>query len=247
MENKNVLAVVNGVEITDEIIDRTIEQFPPDRQAMFLSPEGRQQLIDQLINVELVNAYGHEIGIENNDLYRTQMEQAEKDIRFGTTMSEILKDVQVSDEEAKARYEADPSLYDGQESIGAKHILVSSQEQADEIKAKLDAGDLTFEEAAAQYSSCPSKEAGGDLGSFGKGMMVPEFESAAFEAPLNEVTDPVQTQFGYHLIKVYDKKDGSQASFEEVAEDIKNTMLQEKQVAIYNEKLTELREKYMDK
>ena len=68
--------------------------------------------------------------------------------------------------------------------------------------------ELTFEEAAVKYSTCPSKEEGGNLGSFGRGMMVPEFEEAAFNLDLNVVSEPVQTQFGYHLIKVEDKNDG---------------------------------------
>lgn len=90
--------------------------------------------------------------------------------------------------------------------VSAKHILVSTQEKAQELKTKIDNNEITFEDAAKQFSSCPSGQQGGDLGYFPRGVMVKPFEEAAFSADLNKVTNPVQTQFGWHLIKVTDKK-----------------------------------------
>ena len=90
--------------------------------------------------------------------------------------------------------------------VRASHILVLSQNEATALKQKIDNNEITFEEAAKEFSQCPSKANGGDLGYFGKGMMVKEFEVASFEAPKGSVTEPVQTQFGWHLIKVVDKR-----------------------------------------
>ena len=90
--------------------------------------------------------------------------------------------------------------------VKASHILVSSQDEAIKIKKDIEAGTISFEEAAKKYSQCPSGEQGGDLGYFGRGMMVKPFEDASFNAEIGVVTDPVQTQFGWHLIKVADKK-----------------------------------------
>ena len=90
--------------------------------------------------------------------------------------------------------------------VRAEHILVLSKEQADSLKTKIDNGEITFEEAAKEFSQCPSGSRGGDLGYFGRGMMVKEFEQAAFDGEVNKVSNPVQTQFGWHLIKVIDKK-----------------------------------------
>ncbi len=89
--------------------------------------------------------------------------------------------------------------------VNARHILVKDRAEADELKAKIDKG-AKFEDLAKQYSICPSGQNGGDLGYFGRGQMVKEFEEAAFATPVNSVSDPVQTQFGWHLIKVIDKK-----------------------------------------
>jgi len=90
--------------------------------------------------------------------------------------------------------------------VRAAHILVPTKEEADNIKSGIESGKIAFEEAAVEFSMCPSGARGGDLGYFGKGMMVKEFEDAAFNGEVDKVTEPVKTQFGWHLIKVVDKK-----------------------------------------
>ena len=89
--------------------------------------------------------------------------------------------------------------------VHAGHILVDSEQEAKELKTKIDNGE-SFEALAKKYSKCPSKRDGGDLGYFGKRQMVKPFEDAAFSTQTGEVSEPVQTQFGWHLIKVYDKR-----------------------------------------
>lgn len=89
--------------------------------------------------------------------------------------------------------------------VHAAHILVKTDKKAKEVLDKLNKG-LSFAEAARKYSDCPSSKNGGDLGWFRKGKMVPEFEKAAFESDKGKLLGPVKTQFGYHLIKVLDKK-----------------------------------------
>lgn len=90
--------------------------------------------------------------------------------------------------------------------VRAEHILVQTQEEAINLKKQIENNEVSFEEAAAKFSKCPSGANGGDLGYFGRGMMVKPFEVAAFEGETGKVTEPVQTQFGWHLIKVIDKK-----------------------------------------
>lgn len=89
--------------------------------------------------------------------------------------------------------------------VHAEHILVKTAAEAKEIKKAVDEGG-NFEYYARVYSLCPSGRNNGDLGYFGKGQMVREFEKAAFTTPVGEVSNPVYTQFGWHLIKVLDKK-----------------------------------------
>lgn len=89
--------------------------------------------------------------------------------------------------------------------VRASHILVPTEQEARDLKARIENGE-DFGAIAKANSQCPSGQSGGDLGFFGKGMMVPEFETAAFAAGVGEVTEPVKTQFGYHLIKVTEQR-----------------------------------------
>ena len=103
-----------------------------------------------------------------------------------------------ADRVCAAEDEAPQKVY---RTVRAKHILVKTQEEALEIKKMLDNG-ADFDTLAKQYSLCPSKEKGGDLGYFNRGQMVPEFEKAAFSTPIGGISEPVETRFGWHIIKV---------------------------------------------
>ncbi len=88
----------------------------------------------------------------------------------------------------------------------ARHILVDTEQQCNELKDQITSG-ADFGDVAKQHSKCPSGGSGGDLGEFGPGMMVKEFDEVVFSAPLNEVQGPVKTQFGYHLLEVTNRTD----------------------------------------
>lgn len=89
----------------------------------------------------------------------------------------------------------------------ARHILVSNEQSCRELQEKINAGTISFETAAAEHSQCPSGKQGGDLGSFGPGMMVPEFDRVVFNEAVGTVHGPVQTQFGYHLVEITSRQD----------------------------------------
>ena len=88
----------------------------------------------------------------------------------------------------------------------ARHILVETQEQCEDLKTQIESG-TDFAEVARQHSKCPSGQRGGDLGEFGTGQMVPEFDQVVFSKELGQVHGPVQTQFGYHLIEITSRED----------------------------------------
>ena len=111
----------------------------------------------------------------------------------------------------------------------------------DEIKEYYEANKSKYSKGA----SCPSGANGGDLGEFGRGQMVKEFEDAAFAAEVGHVVGPVKTQFGYHLIKVEDKKEAGESSLEEVKDQIRAELSQKKQEEAYRAKVDELKKKYM--
>ncbi len=87
----------------------------------------------------------------------------------------------------------------------ARHILVDSEEKCNDLKAQINSGEITFEQAAKENSSCPSGANGGDLGTFSQGQMVPEFDKVVFNDEVGVVHGPVKTQFGYHLLEVTER------------------------------------------
>ncbi|MEO0369786.1 MAG: peptidylprolyl isomerase [Pseudomonadota bacterium] len=87
----------------------------------------------------------------------------------------------------------------------ARHILVSSETDCLDLQSKINSGELSFEAAAESHSQCPSGKQGGALGSFGPGMMVPEFDQVVFNEEVGVVHGPVKTQFGYHLVEITER------------------------------------------
>ena len=151
-----------------------------------------------------------------------------------------------TEEEIKEYYEANKSKYSKGASVHAKHILVDNEEKCTELLNAITSGEKVFEDVAKESSSCPSGANGGDLGEFGRGQMVKEFEDAAFAAEVGHIVGPVKTQFGYHLIKVEDKKEAGESNLEEVKDQIRAELSQKKQEEAYRAKVDELKKKYMD-
>lgn len=132
----------------------------------------------------------------------------------------IAEDMDITEEDLQEEYDRQNT------EISAQHILVEDQETANEVKEQLDDG-ADFDELAQEYSTDPSAENGGDLGFFSAGDMVPEFEKAAFSMEEGEISDPVQSQFGYHIIKVNEirEKEESIGEFEDVKEDLRRQIV----------------------
>ncbi len=183
----------------------------------------------------------------------------------GTTLAELTENIktdlatrkfletktegitEATEADAKEFYDTNPDRFQKPESVSASHILVKFDDgdtdeakagkkaKLDEIRANIIAGTVTFEDAASASSDCPSKAQGGSLGTFGKGQMVPEFEVAAFTQEIGEVGDVVETQFGYHIIKVSDRTEEGVVGFDEAKEPIIGFLTgQKKQEAVAN-------------
>ena len=238
-----ILAKVNGKDILQQDMDLLLRTLGPERAMQFSSPEGQKQLIEELVNQELFYFDAIDSKLEETDAYKKEMENARTNILKQLSIRNVLDGITIEDGEAEKYYEENSNHFSKPATVKASHILVDTEEQAKEIKLEIE-GDTAFEEAAKKYSKCPSKENGGDLGFFGKGQMVPEFEEASFALDLNIVSEPVKTQFGYHLIKVTDKKESSVSEFDEVKAQIEQQLTVMKQNEKYYEKVNVLKEKY---
>lgn len=246
MENK-VLIVVAGEEITEKDLNDFMENVPQEQQAYRSNPQFRQQCLEQLTALRMFTKQGEEQKLDGTEEFKKIMEGARKDILAQMMVSETIKDITVTDEEAESYFHANKRQFVKGETVKAKHILVDTEEKCAAIQKDIENGSVTFEEAAKGFSTCPSAQRGGDLGEFGKGQMVPEFEKAAFQAQIGTIVGPVKTSFGYHLIKVEGKSEASETAYADVSSTIKANLLHQKQNDAYNAKVKELKEKYVQK
>jgi len=188
------------------------------------------------------------------DHIRSQMAD---DMKIRQLIEKVTSEIAKPDEaEVKKNFEENPDKFKQDESIHASHILVSTQgitDEAELAKKKATAESLhaqlvekkgeNFAELARAHSDCPSKAQGGDLGEFGRGQMVPEFEKAAFSQEVGAIGDTIQTKFGYHIIKVTEKKEAKEVVFADVQEKLAETLLEERKAEKMQGYLKELRGK----
>ena len=226
MEQK-IIATVGGHQITEAEVEAFIHSLPREQQAYAAHPDFRKQCEEQLIAVYAFAKYGEEEKIDETEEFKNVMENARKDILAQMAMRKLFATVNVTDDEIKEYYEANKSKYSKGASVHAKHILVDNEEKCTELLNAITSGEKVFEDVAKESSTCPSGANGGDLGEFGRGQMV-------------------KTQFGYHLIKVEDKKEAGESSLEEVKDQIRAELSQKKQEEAYRAKVDELKKKYME-
>ena len=242
MENK-VLAKVGNYEVTEAELSFMLKSLNPQVASQFIGPEGEQRLLEEIINQKLLLCEAVENKFEENDDFAEEFAKLKENFISQYSVRKILESVSVSDEEAEEFYKANPNLFVTPAQIRASHILVAEEEKAAELYAKIQSGE-SFEELAIDNSTCPSGVNGGDLNFFSKGQMVPEFEEAAYALEVGQVSEPVKTQFGYHIIKLTEKKEDQQHSFEEVLPNIIQNLTAQKQNETYFTHIDELRTRY---
>lgn len=247
MNNQEILATVAGTAITNADLDEFLEKLPDEQKQFANNPYFRNQYLEQLIVIQSLCQMSADLKFDQTERYESLLKEAKRDIMARMAMEEIKASVSVSDEEIEKIYEEHKDQFKRGAMVSAKHILVEDEGDCLNIMAQIKVGSKTFEEAAAEFSTCPSKANGGDLGEFGRGQMVKEFEDAAFDAKVGEIVGPVKSQFGYHLILVESKSEEAQIPYEEAAEELKKNLLAERQHEAYAAKVEELKEKYVVK
>lgn len=243
--SQEIVATIAGEALTQAEFEAFLKNVPAEQRAYLSNPQARQYYLEQFIAVRLFTKLGEEEKLDETDDFKEIMATIRKDVLSQLAMKSVLSGIEVSDEEIKAYYDANPNQFVKEGKVSAKHILTDSEEKCTDIFKEIAEGAKSFEDAAKEYSTCPSGQQGGDLGEFGKGQMVKEFEDAAFSGEIGKVIGPVKTQFGYHLIKVEKRTEPETASFDEVKENIRKTLLSQKQNQLYSEKISELKDKYM--
>ena len=234
------LAIVNSKAIYDSDIDEMIAQMGPRGQA-YQSAEGRAVILEQLIAQRLFLADAMRNLYEREPAFKEELQRIKEQLLTQYAISKAVDNLTVTDIEARKFFDENREQFAAQPVVSASHILVDSEEKANDILAQLNQGSIAFEDAARQHSSCPSAQQGGSLGEFTRGQMVPEFDQAAFSMEVGELRGPVKTQFGYHIIRLDGKKEGEPVSFDQARDQIKAHLLEEKRQKAYQSKVNQLK------
>jgi peptidyl-prolyl cis-trans isomerase C len=223
--SQEVLAVINGEPLTQLHYDQFIEQYSPQVRSMAEQDKGR--FMRELVLQELLAQEGKRQQIDQDPEVQIRLQtQMNNTIARAVVQKSVENDSGITDAKLKAHYDANKSNYKEGETITASHILVKTEPEAEALLEELKGG-KDFAELAKEKSTGPSAPQGGDLGSFGRGRMVPDFEQAAFALKAGEVSQPVKTRFGWHVIKVTEHTEGKQQDFEQAKEEIRKTLVTE--------------------
>lgn len=240
------LAKVGTVKITQADLERDMKHLPEFAQKLFEGPSGKERFLDEMIKKELLYQEALKRGLDKNPEFAQKLEEFKKLTLISILLEkEIEEKTRVTEQDVKDYYDQHKDELAAVTQIRASHILVRTEGEAKKILEKLKKGE-DFASLAKHNSIDPATAAnGGDLGYFSPGQMVPEFEAAAQRLGKNEFSsEPVKTKFGYHIIKVTDKKRGQPVEFEKIKGPLFQRISAERQKQFFDSYIEELKKKY---
>ncbi|PJI39692.1 MAG: peptidylprolyl isomerase [Rhizobium sp.] len=239
-----VVAKVGKLEITQSELDLAIANLDP-QLAQLPDEQKKIAALSGAIDVKLLAGNADGEGLKDDAEFKKRMQFIADRELHNIYFKKHVVDA-VTEDEVKARYDKEIAALPKQVEVSARHILVKTEEEAKAIIAELDAG-KDFIELAKAKSTDPNKSEGGDLGYFTKGRMVPEFEEVAFAMEKGTYSKtPVKTQFGFHVIKVEDKRDAAPPAYETVAQQVRQLVMRDKYLAIIEKAKAEQKVEILD-
>ncbi|MBX5014336.1 peptidylprolyl isomerase [Rhizobium lentis] len=231
-----VVAKVGNLEIHQSELDLAVANLDPQLAQL---PDDKKKVaaLSAAIDVKLLAANAAAEKLDQTDEFKKRMQYLSDRELHNAYFKKHVVDT-VTPDEVKARYDKEVAALPKQEEVHARHILVKTEEEAKDIIKQLDAG-KDFAELAKEKSTDPNKSEGGDLGYFSRGRMVKEFEDAAFALDKGTYSKtPVKTDFGYHVIKVEDKRDAPPPPFDQVQDQVRQLVMRDKYLALLNQAKT---------
>jgi len=236
---ETILASFGGQTITLGEFNQLWEQVPEDYKLQL----DKSIVLDQVISEKLLIQEANNMGLEkDNDVLEQIKKMTEQILVQALIEREILDKVDVNDEEVSEYYEQNKGNFTEKEQVHLYNILLESEEEAQDILEQLKAGG-DFSEIAKEKSTGPSAAQGGDLGYLIKGTIITEIEEVVFALEVEELSEVIKTDFGFHILKITEKKPEIVKTLEEVKEDIIQTLLPVKQKEAFDNLLEELKGK----
>ena len=234
-QNIPIVANVNNEDISLETMIHAMNELPPEIQSQpFMSYY--EDLLERVIDIKLFAQEGKKMKLDEEPSVRAAIDFVIEKVLMQAFLSKYVQE-NIKEENIKASYSNFIADETSREEIKASHILMDTESEAIDVINMLNDGD-DFVELAKNKSTGPSGPSGGDLGWFKRGQMVPPFEKAAFSLNKNEITQlPVQTQFGWHVIKIFDKRIPEAPSYESM----KSKLIQDLERKIVSKKIQNLR------
>src|ERR1700761_3506265 len=216
-DDNPVLAKVNGAEIRQSDMAIAEEELGPSLEKM--DPATRQEnLLAFLIDMKIVSKAAEDKKVQDSDEFKRRLAFARNRLLMDQLLANEGK-AATTDDAMKKVYDEAAKQTPGEQEVRARHILVETEDEAKAVKAELDKG-ADFAELAKKKSKDPGASDGGDLGFFTKDQMVPEFSAVAFSLEPGKISDPVKSQFGWHIIKVEEKRNRKPPEFDQVKSQI---------------------------
>jgi len=224
-EDDSVVAIVNGAEILKSDVEEAHLRLPERFQGVPLEAV-YNLLVNSLIDSKLIASQARKIGLHDDPVVKKQLARIEEQVLERAFLNAYIEK-RITDQALRERYRAMVEKAEAKDEIRARHILLETEADARQVIAELNGG-ADFAELAKKRSKGPSGPGGGDLGYFSEGQMVPAFSDAAFALKAGETSaDPVQTQFGWHVIQVEDRRKARPPSFEESEPDLRMALSRE--------------------
>ncbi|NQT89780.1 MAG: peptidylprolyl isomerase [Candidatus Omnitrophica bacterium] len=223
----DTLAIVNGKVITSAMVDDKIAKMP-ERYQVFAG-QHKKEVLDEMVIEQLLYEEAKRRKIERDPDVKELMKESSKRVLISKIIEDETKQsAPVSADDVKNYYDDNKQQYMVPERVRASHVLTDTEQEADKAQEELNAG-VSFADVAKSYSKDLTKDRGGDLGYFQKGQMIPEFEKVCFNLQPGETSDIVKTRFGYHIIKVTDRKPSTYQKFEDVKDRIRTILSAQRQ------------------
>ncbi len=229
----DAMYATGGKEALEQLIAKELIIQEADKNELTISEEELEEEIAGIIDESFGGSYEDFLSALN--LYGLNEEDFREDARLNLLVRKLaMAEIETTEEEARQFYEENQFLFAQPEEVEVRHILVETMDAAEEVLAQLSA-DGDFGELAAEYSiDFSNKDNEGYLGFFSRGTMVPEFEEAAFALEIGEISSPVETDFGFHIIEMLDRKEEAEVVYDDVSAEVMDALIENKIPQIIN-------------